>query len=113
MGQEQVKPKRVKTGGRVKGTPNRSTRLREQAKAGARVAAELGRGAGALLAPLGVMLRAMRGALMMGDTAAAMFAAMAAAPYVHAKPLPEASGAKAVEATELVHFFLPDNRRHE
>lgn len=74
-----------KTGGRVAGVRNKTTRLREQAMVRALVESALTPEQIAELTPLDVLLRIMRSAYQAGDVAAAQAAAMAAAPYVHAK----------------------------
>src|SRR4051812_9218800 len=69
---------RRKTGGRTKGTPNRSTVIRKQlAERGMQTLLEDG------VLPLEVMLRRMRGDDSITDNQFA--AAIAAAPYVHPK----------------------------
>src|SRR4051794_11474905 len=84
-----------KTGGRAKGTPNRSTVIRKQfAERGMQTLLENG------VLPLEVMLRRMRGDDSITDNQFA--AAIAAAPYIHPKlPAIEMNAVLERKATEL------------
>ena len=78
-------PKRPRAGGRVKGTPNKKTRLKRQEVINALIAETLAPDQVELLQPLEVMLRVMRARVLAGDDAGALVAAAACAPYCHAR----------------------------
>jgi hypothetical protein len=76
---------RTKTGGKIKGSRNKATLLREQEKAAAKDALQQAVAGTLKFTPLQVMHAVMLLRISRGDDQGALAAASEAAPYVHAK----------------------------
>lgn len=102
---------RQKTGGRRRGTPNKSkTAINEALSAAAmRMSAELSQEQIKAMMPLDVMLHAMAVHAAQGLWAAAAALAKEAAPYLHAKRAPVSNDDASDDGTIVIKGGLPDS----